>query len=310
MIIYTYDKPGYTLYDRADLAGTEYFTEFAATEKTVYLKSNLPGSHECIDAKYTDENARLFNRGYMENLENLYTLDYIAVNGWNEIRVDFPREIGFSCYQNGKFCVNAHVQDGLRAGYYIGNTPEHMGNAGRKRVYKTLLEALKRADIKARDEIAAEKRATWEYGMNGKFDYSKCPETPIGYAGGQSDRFDVTLRYDRQLSPEEVEKFDLFDDLDIDEKDPFLEKLKDYYTRVYYSDDEGDLMNDDSDFYDLFDALENRIDIYSVIGKFCDSIVRERLFQRLAKIMHVDYGYVYDEWIGKSYRDDPIVAYD
>lgn len=46
----------------------------------------------------------------------------------------------------------------------------------------------------------------------------------------------------------------------------------------------------------MFIALDTYKDVYELIG-VGDSLVRERLFRRLAEIMEVDYNYIYQQWL-------------
>lgn len=74
------------------------------------------------------------------------------------------------------------------------------------------------------------------------------------------------------------------------------EKVKDYYLKEYGDDELGNNLNENVTFYDLFIALDTYKDIYDLIG-VGDSVIRERLFQRLAEIIEVDYKYIYDQWL-------------
>ena len=55
-------------------------------------------------------------------------------------------------------------------------------------------------------------------------------------------------------------------------------------------------MLDENTFEDLFNTLKNKIDVYSLFG-VGDSVIRERLFERLAEIEGVKYSYIYDLWM-------------
>lgn len=73
-------------------------------------------------------------------------------------------------------------------------------------------------------------------------------------------------------------------------------KLRDYYCSVYPSDELGVEIDETATFYDLFDALDRYRDVYDVIG-VGDSVIRERLFDALSKLMDVSYKEVYDQWL-------------
>ena len=77
-------------------------------------------------------------------------------------------------------------------------------------------------------------------------------------------------------------------------------KIRDWYMKEFPSDSLGQEIDSSVSFQDLFNALDDYKDVYAVIG-VGDSVIRERCFEKLAEIMGVDYGYVYDQWL-KSAR--------
>lgn len=72
--------------------------------------------------------------------------------------------------------------------------------------------------------------------------------------------------------------------------------IKDWYTAAYPTDELGQELNDTITFYGLFNSMDNYKDVYEVLG-VSDSLVRERCFEQLAKIMEVDYDYIYNQWL-------------
>lgn len=72
--------------------------------------------------------------------------------------------------------------------------------------------------------------------------------------------------------------------------------IRDWYISQYPDDSAGNYLDTRSTFQDLFDALDTYNDIYDVLGTG-DSLVRERVFEKLADIMDVDYDYIYDQWM-------------
>lgn len=72
--------------------------------------------------------------------------------------------------------------------------------------------------------------------------------------------------------------------------------VKEWYLKEYNTDDLGTEINDETTFYDIFWALDRHKDIYELIG-VGDSIVRERIFKKLAEIMKCDYNYIYNQWL-------------
>lgn len=73
--------------------------------------------------------------------------------------------------------------------------------------------------------------------------------------------------------------------------------VKEWYRGEYSTDDLVEEIKDTVTFEDIFEALDNYEDIYEVIGNGIDSIVRERIFNKLATLMEVDYDYIYDQWL-------------
>lgn len=73
--------------------------------------------------------------------------------------------------------------------------------------------------------------------------------------------------------------------------------VKEWYRGEYSTDDLVEKIKDTVTFEDVFEALDNYEDIYEVIGNGIDSIVRERIFNKLATLMEVDYDYIYDQWL-------------
>ena len=75
--------------------------------------------------------------------------------------------------------------------------------------------------------------------------------------------------------------------------------LRHYYINSYPSDTLCKEMNKYVTFVDLFECLDNYQDVYSLINVY-DSLVRERLFDKLSQMMCVDYNYIYNQWIKSS----------
>ncbi len=77
------------------------------------------------------------------------------------------------------------------------------------------------------------------------------------------------------------------------------EGIKKWYTRSFPKDDLGEEINDTITFRDLWDALNEKKDVYEIIG-VGDSLIRERLFEYLSLIYDVDYSVVYKKWLESS----------
>ena len=77
-------------------------------------------------------------------------------------------------------------------------------------------------------------------------------------------------------------------------------RIKEWYLKEYSSDSLGNQLLDSTTFYDLFYALDRKKDIYTTLfgnEELGDSLIRERVFEKLAEIMGVDYKYIYEQWL-------------
>jgi hypothetical protein len=73
-------------------------------------------------------------------------------------------------------------------------------------------------------------------------------------------------------------------------------KLKEFYLENYPNDELGLELNETPTFPGLLNQLIIGGDVYNYIG-VGDSIIRERLFEKLAESMSVSYDYVYNLWL-------------
>jgi len=73
-------------------------------------------------------------------------------------------------------------------------------------------------------------------------------------------------------------------------------EIKNWYMENYPQDDLGVKLNESNTFDDLFYTLDRGLDVYEFLG-VGDSIIRERIFEKLAEIMGVDYNYIYTQWL-------------
>ncbi len=80
------------------------------------------------------------------------------------------------------------------------------------------------------------------------------------------------------------------------EKEAKNTDIKNWYIKEYPTDELGQELKDNLSFYDLFEALDSYKDIYEFFG-IDDSLVRERLFEKLSKIMKCDYDEIYSQWL-------------
>ena len=72
--------------------------------------------------------------------------------------------------------------------------------------------------------------------------------------------------------------------------------IKEFYLNTYPTDELGVELNDNANFVGLINELHNSGDVYEYIG-VGDSIIRERLFEKLAETLQTSYDYVYNLWL-------------
>ena len=72
--------------------------------------------------------------------------------------------------------------------------------------------------------------------------------------------------------------------------------IREFYVKNYPSYDMGDGINPTATFAGLLNQLIVGGDVYEYLYVY-DSIIRERLFERLAEELNVKYDYVYNLWI-------------
>ena len=72
--------------------------------------------------------------------------------------------------------------------------------------------------------------------------------------------------------------------------------IREFYVAKYPTDDMGDGINPTATFAGLLNQLIVGGDVYAYLYVY-DSIIRERLFERLAEELNVKYDYVYNLWL-------------
>ena len=72
--------------------------------------------------------------------------------------------------------------------------------------------------------------------------------------------------------------------------------IREFYLENYPTDELGLELNETPTFAGLLNQLIIGGDVYRYVG-VVDSLVRERLFERLAEELEVSYDYVYQLWI-------------
>lgn len=75
-----------------------------------------------------------------------------------------------------------------------------------------------------------------------------------------------------------------------------METIKNYYLQNFPTDELGLEINPEATFEGLFETLDRYRDVYEYIGVH-DSLVRERVFEKLAEVMEVPYNEVYEQWM-------------
>jgi hypothetical protein len=72
--------------------------------------------------------------------------------------------------------------------------------------------------------------------------------------------------------------------------------IKEYYMNNYPQDELGVELNENATFVGLLNCLYEGNDVYDYIGEG-DSLIRERLFEKLAIDTNKPYNYIWDLWL-------------
>lgn len=76
-----------------------------------------------------------------------------------------------------------------------------------------------------------------------------------------------------------------------------LEYIREYYMRTYPSDPCGKLLDPDITFRDLLESMMQGYDVYETLGDCSDSLVRERVFERMSEVFGITYESIYELWL-------------
>jgi hypothetical protein len=76
-------------------------------------------------------------------------------------------------------------------------------------------------------------------------------------------------------------------------------KVKKWYLKTYPKDDLGKEIREDITFWSLWAYMSQGYDVYNILG-VGDSMIRERVFEELSKILGVDYDVVYQKWLNSD----------
>jgi hypothetical protein len=75
-----------------------------------------------------------------------------------------------------------------------------------------------------------------------------------------------------------------------------MKTIKEFYLCNYPTDELGNEIHTKATFIGLFEVLDTYKDVYEYIGVH-DSIIRERIFEKLANEMGIDYNEIYNQWL-------------
>lgn len=73
--------------------------------------------------------------------------------------------------------------------------------------------------------------------------------------------------------------------------------VKQYYLENFPTDDMGEEINENATFIGLYSELTLQNDVYEYLGVY-DSVIRERVFGKLAQELNKPYEFIYDLWLG------------
>jgi hypothetical protein len=72
--------------------------------------------------------------------------------------------------------------------------------------------------------------------------------------------------------------------------------IREFYVKNYPTDDMGNGINPQATFDGLWNVLKTYGDVYAYLYVY-DSIIRERLFEKLSIDKDVDYDVIYNQWL-------------
>jgi len=75
-----------------------------------------------------------------------------------------------------------------------------------------------------------------------------------------------------------------------------MQTIKEFYLSNYPTDELGNEIDANATFNGLFHILDTYEDVYNYIG-IGDSLIRERIFEKLANEMGVNYNEIYNQWL-------------
>jgi hypothetical protein len=73
-------------------------------------------------------------------------------------------------------------------------------------------------------------------------------------------------------------------------------KIREFYLDTFSTDKLGREIDPTATFGGLFETLDTYRDVYEYIG-VADSIIRERVFEKLASVLGYDYADIHAQWL-------------
>lgn len=73
--------------------------------------------------------------------------------------------------------------------------------------------------------------------------------------------------------------------------------VRNWYLENYPTDDMGIEINESITFTELGLVLMTRNNFYEAVGNGIDSIIRERIFEKLSQELSVEYSLIYNMWL-------------
>ena len=75
-----------------------------------------------------------------------------------------------------------------------------------------------------------------------------------------------------------------------------MTNVKNWYCETYPDDELGERINPIISFDDVFNTLDNYGNLYNLI-KVYDSVIRERIFEKLSELSGHTYDEIYEQWL-------------
>ena len=76
--------------------------------------------------------------------------------------------------------------------------------------------------------------------------------------------------------------------------------VKNWYLKSFPTDELGTEINENITFTELGFVLMTRNNFYEAVGVGVDSVIRERIFEKLSEELSVDYDLIYHMWLAAA----------